>query len=316
MKISKIYMILMLLICSQRITAMSPSFKIVAALYNQYQKFSPQTINVINSIIRVWNFDNTKSEGEFIETCSKWGPPVKKFDIPVSDQNEITERLRSLRKQSFLFVAKPALSVMGILETSDKNALIMSTDVMRDFYQHNDAMKAILEHEYCHLQHEDGLTRKLFYGLMYYATHFSVDELYRAQAAFGEDFLNRKDALVTQIVAQAKGVGIKDLKDIEDFNLDYQAYIRYHEERADSAIWNSGNRKMIEAYRDYMKDDRRYGFWGDKTYRLEKWLDIQKAKKKNGGLIPQGIMSFDHPTVFQRVDAGDKALARLDGLKK
>ena len=170
-------------------------------------------------------------------------------------------------------------------------------------------MKVLVEHECCHVKNEDQDLRVLFRFLTQNKEHFSAEEFSKIMGAFGEDFLSSRKALIDAITRDAQEMGIYDFDNIEDFDIDLTAFIRYYETRVDKTILASKDKMKIKAYRDYYQNRSE----APELKKREEWekANVKKLLQK-GQLISSEIADFTWPTDQERVAACEAALAELD----
>ena len=170
-------------------------------------------------------------------------------------------------------------------------------------------MEVAVEHECCHVKNGDGDLKVLFTCLSAHKEHFSEEEFRKIMGAFGEDFLSSRKALIDAITRDAQTMRIPDFKVVGNFDMDLTAFVRYFETRVDKTILASGDKKKMEAYRDFYKNRN-----DSQAVKERAACDKDNVSwlLEQGRAIPLAIADFTWPTDQERVDTCDAALAELE----
>lgn len=308
------------------VKVMAPIEEVVAALLTQ--KYSPLTALRIGEIVQKFIDNQNAVEQVFkkIVVENMGGTLVKNFAIPVDDMNHIREKLRPFSTNLVFFRAldEDPLPHIQTLQAFHRVGFSMNKPAERIFLQglkkvdknvvfDRAQMKVMVDQGCLQLQNGHGDLKVLFQFLVQHKSYFSDEEFYTIMGAFGEDFLASREELVARITKEVKEMGIHDLRQIEDFDIDLVAFERYQETRVGKMILGIGDQHKIEAYKAYYQNRHDSEAMKRKS-KLQK--ETVKMLLQQGRAIPGEILEVQWPTDLERVAACDKALAELKAAGK
>lgn len=250
---------------------------------------------------------------------------VPRFAIPAMHQKEMEERVRALGlKPFFALLEDPSLKDIAgaaVLRIKDKAVIVLPDRTIKAFSipryknsllrklflggKNEVANRALLEHEYCHLEHDDNGTRCLLKVLAFNYNFFSESDFSQIQAVFDENFLFAKKAIIAKIRQEAQLIGMDDFVSIPDSKLELLAYWRYCEKRADDAVLKSKDRQLLEAWRENKTREARVG--------MEKFIKtIRPGIHQPTGLVLPQPGYFTHPFPEDTLKDVNEVLAKFD----